>query len=189
MRSRRGSDLRRQLADLVPSLRPVAEDVLTNASRIDVVALDDEGSVVAVFDAEGDDLATFTRALAATAWLEDHLPDWCQIAPDLGMDASAPVRALLVATAFETETRAAARLVGSQPVVLLEAGSPGRPVRNSATPPGRPGSARPPSAPPLSQRDATVPRSRHSFRTGLTDADLGVGEASPVAEKSPRDTG
>ena len=189
MRARRGSDLRRRLSELVPSLRPIAEDVLTDASRIDVVALDDEGSTVAVFDAEGDDLATFTRALAATAWLEEHLPDWCQIAPELGIDASAPVRALLVANAFETETRAAARLVGSQPVVLLEAGAPSRPRRDSATPLARPGSARRLSAPTPSQREPAAPRSRHPFRTGLTDSDLGVSEASPAAKRPPRDIG
>ena len=167
-----GGDLRRRLAELAPSLRPVAEDVLTDASRIDVVALDDEGSAVAVFDAEGDDLATFTRALAATAWLEEHLPDWCQIAPDLGIDASAPVRALLVASAFEPETRAAARLVGSQPIVLLEAGAPKRQRPNPATPPDRPRST-------TSPREARAGSPRHLFRTGLTDADLGVPETPP----------
>jgi hypothetical protein len=150
------AELRRRLAEIAPQLRPVADEVLAESSRIDVVAIDADGSAVAAFDAEGDDLRSFTRALAGVAWLEAHLPDWRQIAPNLGIDPLAPVTALLVASSFAPETRAAARLVGAARVELRElepreTATPARPV--SGTPPRRPS---------------------QPFRTGLSDADLGI---------------
>ena len=161
----RGADLRRRLARLAPSLRPVAQDVLAETSRIDVVAIDANRAAVAGFDGEGDDLATFTRALASSAWLEARLPDWCQIAPDLGIDATAPVRALLVAKSFAPETRAAAKRVGSSQIALLRAATPvSRALPHS------------PRA-PAPKRPAARPQK--PFRTGLTDADLGTGKARP----------
>ena len=44
--------LREQLARFAPGLRPIADDVLAAASRIDVVAIDERGGTVAAFAAE-----------------------------------------------------------------------------------------------------------------------------------------
>ena len=132
----RGAELRRQLARLAPSLRVVAHDVLAESSRIDVVAIDAQRAAIAVFDAEGDDLATFTRALASAAWLEARLPDWCQIAPDLKIDTTTAVRALLVANSFAPETLAAARRLGTARIALLRPNAPvSRTLLHSARPP------------------------------------------------------
>jgi len=182
------AELRRRLADLTPGLRPVAETVLTESGRIDVVALDEKGRAVAAFDAQGEDLATFTRALAATAWLDRHLPDWCQIAPDLGIDPATPARALLVATSFDPDTRAAAERLRAPQVELLEteaaAEQPADAPDRIARPP-RPGGPRRPSAAASSRREPSTGLPSHPFRTGLTDADLGVA-AVPTASAPPR---
>ena len=95
-----------------PALRTLATGVLIGASPIDAVALDEQGQLVAVFDAREDDLACFTRALGALADLERSLPTW--------WDAGEP-RALLLAPAFQPATRAASeRLTGGE-VALREA--------------------------------------------------------------------
>ena len=172
------SEVSSRLASLAPELREIARDVLTESDRgrIDVVAVDASGQAVAAFGASEDDRIDVARALAAAAWLEAHLPDWCQIAPDLGIDASAPVRALLVAEEFGAETRAAAERLGEGLLTLLHPARPAaRPVV-SATPAPRalaahPGAAsqRPDGSPALPGRAP-----RRPFRTALTDADLGA---------------
>ena len=156
----RGAELRRQLARLAPSLRVVAHDVLAESSRIDVVAIDAQRAAIAVFDAEGDDLATFTRALASAAWLEARLPDWCQIAPDLKIDT---IPSGCLSLDLAPETLAAARRLGTARIALLRPNAPvSRTLLHSARPPA-------PQRPPA--------RPRKPFRTGLTDADLGFDES------------
>jgi len=82
--------------------------------------------VVAVFDARGDDLACFTRALGSLADLEGSLPAWW---------GTAATRALLVGPAFQPATRAAAsRLCGGE-VSLREA--PARTASDRETTPER----------------------------------------------------
>ena len=112
--------LRRALERLDPSLKIVAEDVLALESRIDLVAVDGQRRIVAILLAEvGEDGPALTRALAHREWLIQRLPDWLQIAPSLGADISAGVRALVVAPAFLPETllgrRRAAPWLGRTP--------------------------------------------------------------------------
>ena len=182
MSGRRGAgprSLRSQLAELEPALRPIAEDVLAEASRIDVVALDASGGVVAVFDAEGDDLACFTRALATSAWLTEHLPDWRQIAPGLGLDTALPVRAQRVATSCAPETRRACEQVGGVSVTVLTARLP-QLVDTSATPLLPAADAAPQPATEAEPAPETRrPELRSHFRTGLRDSDLGLRDAAP----------
>ena len=98
--------------------------------------------------------------------------DWLKLAPALGIESDAPVRLLLLAPAFGPRSLAAARAVdpegidlaayrcvrnGAETDVLLE------PVRLSG---GDVAVHEDPTA------VADVP-----FRTGLTDADLGLGAA------------
>lgn len=114
--------LRAELAAVAPELAPLAWDVLGAVHRIDAVALDPGGGVHVVFFCDApDDGAVLTRALAAIAWLEPRLPDWEQLARASGLDAARPVRAVLVARAFEPDTLAAARWLGDARVRCLPA--------------------------------------------------------------------
>ncbi|MCH2186921.1 hypothetical protein MK280_13730 [Myxococcota bacterium] len=154
--------LRKALERLEPSLRIVAEDVLALASRIDLVAVDRHGRIVVIVLAEaGEDDSAVTRALAHREWLIEHLPDWLQIAPGLGANLSAGVRAMVVAPDFLPETLLA---VGALPrgwVELLRTTERGIPSpSNSARP--HPGRGQP--SPGL------------VFRSGLSAADLQVDE-------------
>jgi len=106
------TSLREVLRRAEPALRPVATDVLIGSTRIDLIAVDDAGGVVAVFDARGDDLACFTRALGSLADLEGSLPTWW---------GTAATRALLVGPAFQPATRAAASRLGGGEISLREA--------------------------------------------------------------------
>lgn len=166
------SGLRETLERVAPSLRPIAQHVLADSIRIDLVALTGDGRVVAVFDARHDELSSFTRALGSLAWLEAHLPDWVQIAPDLGIDPTAPPRSLLLAPTFRAETRAAADRIADGSVLLLEAPTDRRaqdfeiaPSDGSA--PKRTGMGEmPPEAQPPSREPP------HPFRTHLRNRDL-----------------
>lgn len=99
-------------------LRPLAEDVATNDDRIDRVAVAPDGGLIALFDVEGDEGDVLTRALAAIAWLTRHGPDWCKLAPGLGIDATQPVRARVRAQSFTASLRDAAAVVGEHLVTL-----------------------------------------------------------------------
>ena len=111
-------------------------------------------------------------ALAHRAWVEARLPDWLQIAPELGANSLAGVGSNVLCTSFSADARAAAaalgeptlRLVryhfvrnGSGLEILVE-----KPPLPTVTPPDR---AR---AHPAEARPEPV------FRTTLTDADLGL---------------
>jgi hypothetical protein len=190
--------LAEHLAALTPPLRPIARSVLAETSRIDVVALDPEGRAVVIIDGGEDDRAGLTRALAAAAWLEARLSDWCQLAPGLAIDARAPVRALLVASRLSPETRAAARLVGAARVGLLarqrpaasrsplpasEEAPPADAGDTSAAPPWRDGAPPAPepsrTAPPAAGRTRGPQRPRRPFRCGLEAGDLGTRDRHP----------
>ena len=80
--------------------------------------------MVSVFDARGDDLACFTRALGSLADLEGSLPAWW---------GATATRALLVGPAFQPATRAAASRLGGGEVSLREA-PPRPPSDREATP-------------------------------------------------------
>lgn len=101
--------MRREIERLEPSLRIVAEDVLTVSARIDLVGVDRQRRLIGVAIAEtGREGTLLTGALAHRRWLTDHVADWLKIAPDLGADPAAPPRILLVAPGFDGEALAAA---------------------------------------------------------------------------------
>ena len=154
--------LRKALKRLDPGLRIVAEDVLALESRIDLVAVDGQRRIVAILLAEvGEDGPALTRALAHREWLMQRLPDWLQIAPSLGADPSAGVRALVVAAAFLPETLLA---VGALPrgwVELLRTTE--RDISESFSPP------------PAHQGRAQ-PSAGRVFRSGLSAEDFQVDE-------------
>ena len=159
--------LRARLGDLGLSLRVVAEDVHGLDATLDAVAVDPEGrAVVVMAGPSGRDLELIANAIAQRAWLRSHLPDWLKIAPQLGIRTDAPVRLLLLAPSFGPRALAAAQAadavdidlatfrclrIGDEVEVLLE------PVRLGG-----------------SDLDATNGRSAAPFRTGLSDADLGL---------------
>lgn len=177
-------DVKQQLAQLDPGLRVIAENVMGLASAIDLVAVDGRGEVVVLMLAlEGeDDAALLTRALAQRAWVAARVRDWAKLAPELELADDARVRAILLAPAFSTETRAAAsslragtlQLVrhvslrlGAHRGLLLEPVDTGHSGRRSA-----PGRGRVPGVPlPV-------------FRSSLTDDDLG---AKPAQDRDSRD--
>ena len=116
MRATLRRTLRQQLELEQPPLRTFAQDVLAEGSRIDLVAKDPLGGVVVVLIGEaGQDRDLLTRALAHRSWLEQRIPDWLQLAPELELSES--VSALLLCPDFHPETIAAARSV--QPLVRL----------------------------------------------------------------------
>jgi hypothetical protein len=164
-------ELRARASELWPALRVIAEDVLGAETRIDWVALEPGGRAVVVLVGEaGEDLELVARGLAQRAWLLPRLRDWAQLAPRVGLRPEAGVRALLLSPAFRPEAAAAAASLGPEALslatyrcvrdrsgssVLLEAVS-------TAAPPGE-------EAPPEAPAVRLEP-----FRTGLTDADLGL---------------
>jgi len=156
---------------LEPGLRLVAEEVLADVSSIDWLGVDGEGRAVLVLIAdEGDDLATFTRALAARAWAVPRVRDWAQLAPPLRFRPGAGVRALLVCTGFDPDTTTAAVTLGSQLVELVLYKALAGPLADEgeieALLEPQQGAAaraaqRPPADPPV-------------FRSGLSEADFGI---------------
>ena len=172
--------LRRQLEQMQPPLKTLAESVLAEGSRIDLIARDPLGTLVVISIADpGRDLEGLGRVLAQRCWVEERIPDWLQIAPEL--ELSSTVHGLLLCRDFQAETIAAARSV--QPLVQLTR------CRSLEELPGplllEPlGVGDPPAAPvavdspaPLPQSAAvgldSGPASRPSeFRSGLTEDDL-----------------
>ena len=132
-RAHRRRALRQALGRLEPSLRIVAEDVLALQSRIDWVAVDDQHRIVAILLVNREeDAAGFSRALAHRQWLLEHLPDWLQLAPDLGANPSAGARAILVAPSFLPETIAAAGALPADWIQLLRTNEAGPTVSTTA---------------------------------------------------------
>lgn len=173
--------IRSRLGHAAPGARLVAEGIHGADATIDFVAVEPTGGVVLVLVGDpGEDLELVGRALAQRAWLERRLGDWAQLAPSLGLRADAPVRALLLCPAYRAETRLAVDAVGRQVLTAglyrcLQDGSdltvviehlgfddaeeaPAAAARRPATPAASP--TRAPAAAP--------------FRTGLSDADLGL---------------
>lgn len=161
-----------RLHQVVAGFRPVAEDLLADASRIDIFGVAGDGSAVLVLlgEREQEALVLLARALAQREWLAARLPDWLKLAPDLAVRADAPVRVVLLCPRFGSEAIAAARAVdrgpldlvawrfvqnGSEADVLLEPVGPGAPRA------GLPVPAEPSAA-------------ESAFRTGLSEADLGL---------------
>lgn len=163
-----------RLDHVVEGFRPIAEDLLAEASRIHVFGVDGDGSAVLALlgEHEEDALLLLARALAQRQWLATRLPDWLKLAPGLGVRPEAPVQAVVLCPRFGAEAVAAAGAVdrapphlvtwrfvrnGSDGDVLLDLVFPAAPGTVS----GREGRAEPSPGP-------------NGFRTGLSDADLGL---------------
>jgi hypothetical protein len=140
----------------------VAEGLLGADSPIDFVGIDAEGRAVIVLVGDaGGDLELVTRGLAQKAWVEPRLRDWLQLAPHLGVRPEAGVRLLLLCPGFRAESRAAVSALGPDaPELILY-----RCVRNGASVDAL--------VEPL-ENAPTAPAAAAPFRTGLTDADLGI---------------
>jgi len=165
--------LRVSLGHAVPGIRLLAEGLLGAGSPIDFVALEPSGRVVLILVGDhGQDLELVGRGLAQRSWVAARLDDWIQLAPNLGLRPDSQVRVLLLCPSYAPDTRAAVQAVGPDvmaPViyrcvkngagfeVLVEHVIPDEPAAgNSPLPSGR-------------ATAAVAP-----FRSGLTDADLGL---------------
>ena len=152
--------LRLRLGEAAPGLRLVAEGLLGADSPIDFVGIDAEGRTVIVLVGDpGGDLELVTRGLAQKAWVEPRLRDWLQLAPHLALRPELGVRVLLLCPGFRAESRVAVSALAPPELVLY------RCVRNGA---GVDALLEPLSSAP------SAPAAVAPFRTGLTDADLGI---------------
>lgn len=161
--------IRRRLDDLGLSLRVVAENLLGADAPIDLLAVEPGGRVALVLVGEdGADLDLVARALAQRAWAEARLRDWAQLAPGLGLRPELAVRLVLLAPRFGATATAAARALGAEGALLAVyrciRNGEGVQVLLEALDPC-PAPARAPAEPPA----PTSP-----FRSGVSDADLGL---------------
>jgi hypothetical protein len=164
--------VRQNLVHLSPGLRVIAEDVPGLATRIDLVAVDDEGDVVLILIvSEAEDVEGFTRALAERAWLGPRLESWRKLAPDLALRPDARTCCLLLAPDFSPETRCATeglpggqltlatwRYVASEVHRTVWLERVGRPQRRGESPSEE------------RREDKRIP----AFRSGLSESDLGL---------------
>jgi hypothetical protein len=173
------ASLSARLHCVVPGYRPAAADLLADASRIDLFGVSADGdAVIALVGGRGDDLVLVARALAHREWLTPRLADWRKLAPGLGLDADARIRALVLCPQFDAEALAAARAVG--PAVELVTW---RYLRNGADADvllEAIGPADAPSQEPDRRDREPVP----TFRSGLSESDLGL-TAAERAEFDP----
>ena len=167
--------LRGRLGQAVPGSRLLAEGLLGADAAIDFVALEPGGSVVLILVGDrGQDLELVGRGLAQRAWVAARLGDWIQLAPNLGLRPDSEVRVLLLCPAFTPETRAAVEAIGAEVMALaifrcVEDGSGFEVLveqlgADEAT--AGDGARRP--------RPTAAPTEPEPFRTGLSDADLGL---------------
>ena len=192
MRATLRRTLRQQLELEQPPLRTFAQGVLAEGSRIDLVAKDPLGGAVVILIADaGQDRDLLTRALAHRSWVEQRIPDWLQLAPELELSAS--VSALLLCPEFHPETIAAARSV--QPLVRLslyrslqDAAGPvlleplllgpekttSAPVASLSQPQRSPGRSPGGSSSPPSDSLGKPTAQPSEFRSGLSEADLQI---------------
>jgi hypothetical protein len=172
------AELRHRLGHAVPGLRVIAEGLLGSDSTIDYVALEPTGRVVLILVGDrGEDLELIARGLAQRAWVSARLGDWAQLGPNLAIRPDAEVRVLLACPAFGTEATAALRALGGAVMgcvtyrcvqngtgfeVLVE-----HPFAMDPEPAEEP--ERPPRRAPTGPANDPAP-----FRTGISDADLGL---------------
>jgi len=157
---------------LEPNLRILAENVLGADTSIDFIAVDPDGRVVLVLIGEdGEDRGLLTQALAERAFVRPRLKDWLQLAPNLGVSATAPVVAHLLCPSFRPETRSAAADLGPEAVELfglrcVQNGAEATVLLEPITPASR----------PAEQQAAvnTTPERPARFRSGLSAEDLGL---------------
>jgi len=176
-RSQLVEGLRSRLAEIVPTLRVIAEGVLGADSSIDFVGVEPTGrAVLILIGEEGDDLELIGRAIAQRAWVEPRMRDWIQLAPDLGLRPGAGARSVVLCPSFRYETEAAAAALGSGTVSLVRY----RTVQSG----GRLEILIEPVAREIA-RVPTPPRpvdpASPAFRTGLSHEDLGLTAEEYVA--------
>jgi hypothetical protein len=170
--------VRQNVDRLDPSLQVLGEDILGLVSPIDLVAQDGAGNIVLILiDDEGRDGALLTRALAQRAWLQPRLSDWLKLSPQLDIRPDAPIRSILLARDFGSETLAAVGSLRDGVVQLATyryvAFSTKRTVLLELveTDPAHPASR----VEGASGEDEAAPIP--AFRSGLSDADLGLSSA------------
>ncbi len=167
--------LRERIADAVPDSHLIAEDILGAESRIDFVAVEPSGRVVVLVVGEsGEELAAIGRALAHRAWVAARLPDWLQLSPQLGATTDAGVCAAVLCPSFSDDARVAATALGESTLRLvryhfLRNGSGLQILLEKPSPPAVVAPHRAPVRPSSAELNPV-------FRTGLTDADLGITE-------------
>jgi hypothetical protein len=160
--------LRLRLDEVAPGVRVVAEGVLGADATIDFIGVEPDGRVTLVLVGEaGGDLELVALGLAQRAWVEARLRDWRQLAPELGLRPEAGVRLVLLSPGFRPESRAAARALGPAAPEL----GVYRCVRNVA---GVETLLEPLGEPTSAPAGSVEPTPAAPFRTGLTDADLGL---------------
>lgn len=102
-------EIRARLPAAAPGTRIVAEGLLAERSRIDFVGVTAEGDVdLVLVGNHGGDLALVALGLAQRAWVEARLPDWLQLAPELGIRPGARVELVLLCPDFGPESVTAA---------------------------------------------------------------------------------
>jgi hypothetical protein len=164
-----------QISQLGVPLRILAEEVLGLDSTIDLVAIDSYDRVALMLVSEDpDDLGLLTRGLAQRAWLRARLGDWLKLAPGLALRADAPVRLLLLAPDHPNAARAAVASLEAAGIELLRYAwlrDGGREALWVESPESR----RPaiPAAPPATTA-RSAPPTESSFRSGLSERDLGL---------------
>jgi hypothetical protein len=112
--------IRHRLRRFDPTIRVIAEGFLAEASAVDLLAVGGEGEIISIrIGRGGDDVALFTQALADLTWLRPRLADFLKLAPGLGLEPSAPPRAMLFCPDFARETRAAVEHFPARSIELL----------------------------------------------------------------------
>jgi hypothetical protein len=169
-------ETRLALLDAQPGLRIVAQGLLGAQAPIDFVAIEADGRLVLILVADDDqDLELLARGLAQRAWVTPRIADWLQLAPELGVRRQAGIRLVLLAARFRPETEAAAQALGEDAPELWSY----RCVRNGSdvavlVEPPHTQLAPPPPAHELEPEPAQAPGHSSGFRTGLSEADLGL---------------
>jgi len=167
--------LRGRLSHAVPGLRLLAEGLTGADAPIDFVALEPGGSVVLILVGDrGQDLELVGRGVAQRAWVATRLGDWIQLAPNLGLRPDTEVRVLLICPSFTPETQAAVQAIGSDVMTLaifrcVENGSSFEVLVEHVV-----ADELATDAAALRPGPRAAPAATPPFRTGLTDADLGL---------------
>ena len=177
------SRLGRSLASLEPGLRVLAEDVLGLETSLDFVGADASGRLVLVLVAEpGRELEAIADALAQSCFLAPRVKDWRKLAPELPVDPERGVRALVVAPEFCARACAAAEALGPDRLELVRS----RPASSDAV--GELELRRVAERPAEHRAQPAAPRwageAESAFRSGLSDADLGLCPAERAALRS-----
>ena len=164
----------KRLPEVLPGFRVVADDWLAEHSRIDLLGVAEGAAVVVDFAEPGRSLETLARTLAHIQWAKPRLGDWRKLAPDVGFSAGAQVRGVLVGPELEAEALAAIAALPEDAVLPVRAHWVGGDVWLE-TPTGREpepriAAVRAPQVEPAASGPSP-------FRTGLTDADLGLSPA------------